>query len=382
MYNKKKHKQAFQYELKDSDASLQYNYYDIVTKSTALMFACCNNRIDDALKILELNHNNEDINYQNRYGMTALMYAVRLQNGTILINQLIQHGADINIKDIKGRTAIIYAMQSSNKDALIQLLENNAIVNYAIYRGGSPLLYAIIKGPDYVNILLKFGVQIEYSDYLYIITRIKQEIASNNAEDYLNKNERIKAQVNKVFQVIQKGDKQEIVNYINSTDIYFGCYHLLSTLFEIEERLIPKSNIYSEIIYKIKEELDSFYEKNNCENDGICLQIENLLQSLEEGNDSDVVKGFNQTDVYLTGFDSLYEISSLKNRLKNKEEFKYNSLDDIPHSVRKTQSEIKQNIFKKKIKDQLSFKYRSIQYFVYSNMVGDEFILKLNQTDS
>ena len=51
------------YKLHNTPASRDYHYFDRKTHSTALMYACCNARIDDALKIIEI--------YKDNYKYTA-----------------------------------------------------------------------------------------------------------------------------------------------------------------------------------------------------------------------------------------------------------------------------------------------------------------------
>jgi len=63
---------------------------------------------------------NIDINTQDNFGSTALMYAT---NNPEMVNLLIQCGANINIKDHEGKTALDYAYENRNEE-VIKIIEN------------------------------------------------------------------------------------------------------------------------------------------------------------------------------------------------------------------------------------------------------------------
>jgi ankyrin repeat protein len=88
-----------------------------------------------------------DINAQDVYGITPLMYAVK--NGDEeLILVVLRYGADVNISDNSGRTALMYACNRKNSKAIISLLlENKADIN-RVDRFGDTALHILANGYD------------------------------------------------------------------------------------------------------------------------------------------------------------------------------------------------------------------------------------------
>lgn len=62
-----------------------------------------------------------DVNYQNNGGVTALMFAAKLQRLEIA-KELLAFGAKTNIRDNNGRRAVDYALQSGNAE-MVNLLD-------------------------------------------------------------------------------------------------------------------------------------------------------------------------------------------------------------------------------------------------------------------
>ncbi|MEX0849122.1 MAG: ankyrin repeat domain-containing protein [Candidatus Dependentiae bacterium] len=87
-----------------------------------------------------------DVNLVDEYGRTALMHAV--QDGKTLENvkALIAAGADVNVQDVDGNTALMYAAKMYGQDALAKvnlLLEAGAEVNMQNNEGETAYLNAI-----------------------------------------------------------------------------------------------------------------------------------------------------------------------------------------------------------------------------------------------
>jgi ankyrin repeat protein len=102
----------------------------------------------DVIRLLGAGH---DVNGQDEYGGTALIYAVSAGDEGA-VRTLIQHGADLNVVDDDGRTALEYATIFSSPDPIVRLLKARGaapgppihvrglsvkdVLNYA--RGSSP----------------------------------------------------------------------------------------------------------------------------------------------------------------------------------------------------------------------------------------------------
>jgi uncharacterized protein len=70
-----------------------------------------------------------DVNAKDKFGRTALMFAVR--HGRLEVEKrLLQKGADVNAADDKGETALIKAVDADdNPDVVKLLLDKGADVN-------------------------------------------------------------------------------------------------------------------------------------------------------------------------------------------------------------------------------------------------------------
>ena len=64
----------------------------------------------------------KNLNHQNNEGKTALHYAVKHEQPSMIQN-LLDHGVDCHIKDNSGKTALDYAREWKRTD-LYDLLEN------------------------------------------------------------------------------------------------------------------------------------------------------------------------------------------------------------------------------------------------------------------
>jgi len=72
--------------------------------------------------------NKSTLNTPDKYGNTALMYAV-INNKYDICKLLIEKGANVNLKDNNKKTALYYALVDKKYDLAKILIENNAIVS-------------------------------------------------------------------------------------------------------------------------------------------------------------------------------------------------------------------------------------------------------------
>ena len=81
-----------------------------------------------------------DINYQDEYGKTFLMYACG--NGNLeLASKLIDYGADVNYQDMYKSNALINSIVDDKNDICQLLIENGADVNIVNEYGVNIILF-------------------------------------------------------------------------------------------------------------------------------------------------------------------------------------------------------------------------------------------------
>lgn len=85
---------------------------NLVRMTTALHVACLQGDLSAVKRLIEEVH--IDVNYIDRTGSTALMYAAYSGHFEI-VKYLVEHGANLTIKNLKGGTAVRYAAYASNK---------------------------------------------------------------------------------------------------------------------------------------------------------------------------------------------------------------------------------------------------------------------------
>ena len=150
----------------------------VISSGNALILAVTNLKMsstEETIRIL-LRHN-ENINFQNTFGTTALMYAARYSEtrcNVNIIKLLLDHNANVNIKNISGTTALLYASmelgRNSNENAVKLLLEYNADVNIQDNAGYTALHYYISYVPDSssydaLKMMLSYNVDIGIKTY-------------------------------------------------------------------------------------------------------------------------------------------------------------------------------------------------------------------------
>jgi len=119
-----------------------------------------------------------NVNYQNKFGQTALMYLVKQQwndpstmyHGSRFIYQampaLMTHGANVNLQDIAGNTALLYLMAAGYSSGTVRqfmyelttLKDHGADINHQNKKGQTALMMAAQGcGLESVQTLLSMG---------------------------------------------------------------------------------------------------------------------------------------------------------------------------------------------------------------------------------
>jgi ankyrin repeat protein len=98
---------------------------------------------NDFEKVKEFIQSKDIINICDKYGNTALFFAVRINNIDI-IKYLIENGADLNAKNEDYESVLHYAAyKKNNLETIKYLIENGADTNILDYSGRTPLSCAI-----------------------------------------------------------------------------------------------------------------------------------------------------------------------------------------------------------------------------------------------
>ena len=153
-----------------------YGYSDYIYSFTPLMY-CVNSREDTEKIVSFLIQNGANINSQNRYGTTALMYACCSQNrNECNINAariLMNAGANIHTKDNEGKTSLMYAAYSHDSECVDLLIKNKADIDLKDKNKRSALMYACMGSnwglysdinPDVLKLLINAGASINEID--------------------------------------------------------------------------------------------------------------------------------------------------------------------------------------------------------------------------
>jgi hypothetical protein len=156
--------------------ALQYNRLEIIyylIKNVNLNFVSNNNEtfLQNALSYQNIDLVNilldKKINLNNReyeYGIGAIHQSI-LNNNPSITNKLIKNGADINLQDYYGNTALMYAINDNQIDQ-IKIFLNYSELNFNLTNfNGETALHIILnnynKFNEYLNIIIKF---IEFTD--------------------------------------------------------------------------------------------------------------------------------------------------------------------------------------------------------------------------
>lgn len=136
-----------------------------------------NYSINNTIKKMDnLLNNGADINYMDKYGYSALSYALQL-NAEEIVDFLLNKGADINIQT-KGWTPFMYAIIRANNNLIEKLIKLRADINVKSTSDGlTPLMLAV----DHINhlkdrkeitkLLLHYGADVNaISNYGNVLT--------------------------------------------------------------------------------------------------------------------------------------------------------------------------------------------------------------------
>lgn len=107
-----------------------------------------------------------DVNSQDNYGVSALMYAA-ISGSVEIMEKLIEGGADVNTKDQDGRSALVEVLTTENDlpiDIIKSLCDAGADVNVRFGEGLTPLLLAASGNPDIVRLLVNAGADVHTKD--------------------------------------------------------------------------------------------------------------------------------------------------------------------------------------------------------------------------
>jgi len=139
-----------------------------------------------------------DINYQDEYGNTALLYACKL-NSKRIIELLLKNGADTNIVNHKNKTPLMYSCKNGNKNCVDMLLKHHAKLDiesnssgktafkYACGSGKLPVIKTLIQhkainNKSHYSDAFNYAPQNELFDDVYNILQSYTEICLNDYE--------------------------------------------------------------------------------------------------------------------------------------------------------------------------------------------------------
>ena len=108
----------------------------------------------DIAEVKRLIEEGADVNAQNYYGETALMFASNF-GYTEVAQLLIEEGADVNAGDDEGMTALMKASIRGKTKVAKLLIEEGADINVQDKWGYTALKWALIKGHEEIATLLR-----------------------------------------------------------------------------------------------------------------------------------------------------------------------------------------------------------------------------------
>lgn len=107
------------------------------------------------------------INHQNKYGMTALMYAC--ESGIVdYVKFLINNGANIHKQDNEGCNALFYAIEIDSYECASELLQNGISVHIKHDTGTTAFDYAVLMRRRMLcDLLIQYGADCTIDDENY-----------------------------------------------------------------------------------------------------------------------------------------------------------------------------------------------------------------------
>ena len=110
---------------------------------TSLMYSCINNNEDILKSLLRAGAN---INLQDKFGCSALIWSFIHNNNINIIDLLIKNNINMNLQDIYGNTALLWSCYiKNNTNISLFLIKNGANVLIENKFGKDPLYYAQIS---------------------------------------------------------------------------------------------------------------------------------------------------------------------------------------------------------------------------------------------
>ena len=107
------------------------------------MYSCINNNEDIVKSLL---NTGADINTQDRFGCSALIWSFIHNNNINIIDLLIKNNININLQDIYGNTVLLWSCYiKNNTNISLFLIKNGANVLIENKFGKDPLYYAQIS---------------------------------------------------------------------------------------------------------------------------------------------------------------------------------------------------------------------------------------------
>ncbi|ETS82540.1 hypothetical protein PFICI_04416 [Pestalotiopsis fici W106-1] len=144
------------------DRGANANYNDSKTKTTLLLLAIRHNRFGCTNLLLE---RGADVDYEERNGFTALLYAARWGDAQIA-ETLLSHGANIEHQDTNGFTALVLSATKGHLAVVRLLLDRGANIGHqTIKLGVTALIMSTMNGHiEVVKVLLDHGAEVGQQD--------------------------------------------------------------------------------------------------------------------------------------------------------------------------------------------------------------------------
>ena len=135
----------------------------------------------DIISVFKLLINN-NINLQDNYNRTALMYSIIDNNSDIFTLLLKQKQIDINIQNNSDETALLLATKVKNIKFIEALLNKNANQDLKDNKGGTPLIVAVYnKNIDIIKLLLSKKPKENMDLAMFVVENNLKMLNENNS---------------------------------------------------------------------------------------------------------------------------------------------------------------------------------------------------------
>ena len=146
---------------------------------TPIMMAAYKGGIETANLLIASGAN---INCQDNFGNTALIYAVKKSN-TEIVKLLIEAGADINITNSENMTALIIAINENNIEIAKLLVESDINAKTNDNFGMFLISVASFGKLEFVKLFIEFGINIDFtSDQMLGMTPLMMAAGNGHLE--------------------------------------------------------------------------------------------------------------------------------------------------------------------------------------------------------